>query len=410
MIVSADVEVFVNLLDFASTVPTFLDLVQYPFRGLAAIDFDAVPLATRPVFDFFASDLGFFVPIDVTSLMQAAQVPPALVDFQLRFSRDMSVPPLAPSSPIGWAPNGEPVTPPRRGGVLRNGRFRRRSQRNGGAAPVTFLRGSARGVRGFCCRIVLVPATRTRNKLADLGAVAAGLAHEIRNPLNSLYINGQLLEEMLSELPEEGVPQKGDLLSLARANLKVTQRLNDTLSGFLRFARPPAMELALVDLNRIVSETLRFLEMELAYRGVSLKTKLHPTPLPILADEKLLKQALLNLLLNAQEAVEKEEKVIRVTTGVRAGRPFVRIRDNGRGIPPSDRRHIFRLFFTTRKNGSGLGLPIVRQIVRQHGGAVYVRSREGKGTTMTVALLFEEQFRAMYPGRLPLALPQGGRP
>jgi len=98
LIVSADVEVFVNLLDFASTVPTFLDLVQYPFRSLAAIDFDAVPLATRPEFDFFASDQGFFVQIEVTSLMQAAQVPPALVDFQLRFSRDMSVPPLAPSS------------------------------------------------------------------------------------------------------------------------------------------------------------------------------------------------------------------------------------------------------------------------------------------------------------------------
>ena len=97
-IVSAEVEVFVNLFDFASTVPTFLDLVQYPLGGLAAIDFDAVPLATRPAFDFFASDLGFFVPIDVTSLMRAAQVPPALVDFQLRFSRDMSVPPLAPSS------------------------------------------------------------------------------------------------------------------------------------------------------------------------------------------------------------------------------------------------------------------------------------------------------------------------
>jgi two-component system sensor histidine kinase HydH len=255
-----------------------------------------------------------------------------------------------------------------------------------------------------------VPATRTRNKLADLGAVAAGLAHEIRNPLNSLYINGQLLEEMLAELPEEGVPQKGDLLSLARANLKVTQRLNDTLSGFLRFARPPAMELALVDLNRIVSETLLFLETEFAHRGVSLKTKLHPAPLPILADEKLLKQSLLNLLLNAQEAMEKVKKVIRVTTGVRAGRPFLRIRDNGRGISSSDRPHIFRLFFTTRKNGSGLGLPIVRQIVRQHGGAIYVRSREGKGTTMTVALLFEEQFRAMFPGRLPLALPQGERP
>jgi len=112
LIVSADVEVFVNLLDFASTVPTFLDLVQYPFRGLAAIDFDAVPLATRPVFDFFASDLGFFVLIDVTPLMQAAQVPPALVDFQLRFSRDMSVPPLAPSSPARNA-GRTVVAPPR---------------------------------------------------------------------------------------------------------------------------------------------------------------------------------------------------------------------------------------------------------------------------------------------------------
>ena len=90
LIVSATVEVFVNLLDFASTVPTFLDLVQYPFRGLAAVDFDAVPLAILPVFDFISSDLGFLVPIDVTSLMQAAQLPPALVDFQVRFSSDIT--------------------------------------------------------------------------------------------------------------------------------------------------------------------------------------------------------------------------------------------------------------------------------------------------------------------------------
>jgi len=111
-IVAADVEVFVTLFDFASTVPTFLDLVQYPFRGLAAIDFDAVPLATRPVFDFFASDLGFLVLIDVTSLMRAAQAPPALVDFQLRFSRDMSVPPLAPSS-LSAGAGRTVVAPPR---------------------------------------------------------------------------------------------------------------------------------------------------------------------------------------------------------------------------------------------------------------------------------------------------------
>jgi hypothetical protein len=116
LILQADVEVFVNFLDFASAVPTFLDLVQYPFRDLGAgnpaLDFDQVPLAFGPAFDFFASDTGNFVRIEVTSLMQAAQVPPALVDFQLRFSRDMSVPPLSPSSPS--RNSGRIVVPPPR--------------------------------------------------------------------------------------------------------------------------------------------------------------------------------------------------------------------------------------------------------------------------------------------------------
>ena len=111
-IVSADVEVFVDRLNFASSVPTFLDLVQYPFDNLAAVDFNAVPLATRPVFDFFASDVGGFVQIEVTSLMQEAQATPGLVDFQLRFSRDMSVPPMAPSTPSAGA-GRTVVAPPR---------------------------------------------------------------------------------------------------------------------------------------------------------------------------------------------------------------------------------------------------------------------------------------------------------
>jgi hypothetical protein len=112
LIIRADVEVFVNFLDFASAVPTFLDLIQYPFRNLGAPDFDAVPLAFGPAFDFFASDAGNFVAIEVTSLVQAAQVPPALVDFQVRFSRDMSVPPLSSSSPSARSGRNA-VAPPR---------------------------------------------------------------------------------------------------------------------------------------------------------------------------------------------------------------------------------------------------------------------------------------------------------
>ena len=111
LIVSAEVMVFVNFLDFASAVPTFIDLVKYPLGGLSAIDFDAVPLAILPVFDFFASDAGNFVGIPVTSLMQQAQVF-QLLDFQLRFSRDMSVPPLALSSSARNA-GRTAVAPPR---------------------------------------------------------------------------------------------------------------------------------------------------------------------------------------------------------------------------------------------------------------------------------------------------------
>ncbi len=249
-----------------------------------------------------------------------------------------------------------------------------------------------------------MPTTGTRKKLADLGAVASGLAHEIRNPLNSLSINSQILVEMLSALPDAPPGRKEELLSLARANMKVTHRLNDILTEFLRFARPPAMELVVTDMNRVAADTVRFLEMDFARRGIELSTRLDPGPLPLFADEKQLKQALLNVLLNAEEALDKERRSIRVTTGRDRGRPFVRVTDNGRGIPPEDRRQIFRLFFTTRRNGSGLGLPIVRQIVRAHGGTISVRSRERVGTTVTIALPPEEKFKAA------IAAPPAGRP
>jgi signal transduction histidine kinase len=238
-----------------------------------------------------------------------------------------------------------------------------------------------------------VSATGTRKRLADLGAVASGLAHEIRNPLNSLYINSQILAEMLTALPET-TGRKEELLALARANMKVTGRLNDILSEFLRFARPTATEFVVADLNRVVADTLRFLEVDFARRGIELDATFHPEPLPLFADEKQLRQVLLNILLNAEEAIDKEQKIIRVTTGSERGRPFVRVTDNGRGIPREVRKQIFQLFFSTRKNGTGLGLPIVRKIVREHGGKIGIRSRVGRGTTVTISLPSEAQSKA----------------
>lgn len=263
-----------------------------------------------------------------------------------------------------------------------------------------------------------MPDTGTRKKLADLGAVASGLAHEIRNPLNSLYINSQILVEMIAALPDGLGERKEELLAIARADMKVVQRLNDLLTEFLRFARPAAMELVVTDLNRIVADTLRFLEVDFGRRGIEVSARYHAGPLPLFADERRLRQALLNVLLNAEEALDKERKLIRVATGIARGRPYVRVEDNGRGIPRADRRQIFRLFFTTRANGSGLGLPIVRRIVREHGGRIAVASREGRGTRVTISLPSEAQFKAVLsgrsregalPGRLPaLRGPDGG--
>jgi len=253
--------------------------------------------------------------------------------------------------------------------------------------------------RRSCCRIVSVSSTGTRKRLADLGAVATGLAHEIRNPLNSLYLNSQLLAEILDALPDEATDRKEELLTLARANMKVTQRLNDLLSEFLRFARPAALEFVVADLNRVVLDTVRFLEVDFVRRGVELAVDLHPEPLPLFADEKQLRQALLNILLNAEEAMDKGRRIVRVSTGADRGRPYVRISDNGRGIPRADRKQIFNLFFSTRKHGTGLGLPIVRKVVRENGGTIQIRSREGRGTTVTVTLPPEEESKARLAAR-----------
>lgn len=245
-----------------------------------------------------------------------------------------------------------------------------------------------------------MPISGTRKRLADLGAVASGLAHEIRNPLNSLYINSQILAETVASLPETFAPERKDeLLALARSNMKVAQRLNDLLTEFLRFARPPAMELTVTDLNRVVADTIRFLEVDFTRRGIELSARYHPAPLPLFADEKQLKQALINVLLNAEEAMDKERKLVRITTGPVRGWPTVRVQDNGRGIPKADRKQIFRLFFSTRKEGTGLGLPLVRQIVRGHGGRIGVASKEGWGTRVTITLPPEGLFKARMAAR-----------
>ncbi len=226
----------------------------------------------------------------------------------------------------------------------------------------------------------------------ELESALSGIAHEIRNPLNALSINNQLLSEYTFLLPE-WFEKKGEMQEIIDSNLRVLNRLNDIVSEFLRLTRPKKPEFVVTDLNRVVEEVVRFVEVD--FRGRDIKVRYSPldAPCPVLVDEKMVKQALLNVLLNAAESLDKEDKTIRVTTGKEENFYFVTVKDNGCGIERKDRGKVFSVFYTTKSEGSGLGLPIVKGIMRDHHGKIRIRSRKRKGTEFTLSFLPEESFR-----------------
>ncbi|RMG59334.1 MAG: sensor histidine kinase [Deltaproteobacteria bacterium] len=218
-----------------------------------------------------------------------------------------------------------------------------------------------------------------------------GIAHEIRNPLNALTINTQVLLEYADLLPD-WFEKKKEMIEILQSNVRVLSRLNDVVSEFLRFSRLPRPEFAMSDLDGIVSEVISFVEGEFRKRGIRLRVSLSGDLPPVLADEKLVKQALLNLLLNAADALDKEEKEVSVETGVKGESVFAAVSDNGVGISRDDRKKIFTVFYTTKREGSGLGLPLVKKIMDLHGGKVEVRSRRGKGSRFSLVFPPARQF------------------
>ena len=239
--------------------------------------------------------------------------------------------------------------------------------------------------------------TERTEKLAYIGTLASGLAHEIRNPLNSFSINLQLLEEELRSLP---ATEGRNLVRILRQEI---QRLEEILSEFLRFTRPPLLHPEARDINQIVNDVLNFIEPESRAHNITVVRNLASNLPRVLVDEKQIKQVFINLILNAQEAMS-QGGVLTISTR-KDGRPIpgekvpvpsisshdnhlvlVEIADTGVGIPEKDRQRIFELFYSTKKGGTGLGLPIVQRIVEDHGGEIFLHSTEGKGTKFIVAL------------------------
>ncbi len=245
-------------------------------------------------------------------------------------------------------------------------------------------------------------------RLAEIGSMTGGLAHEIKNPLSTIGLNADLLLESIqdSDLPAD---QSARLTSRVNGLRREVGRLRGILTDFLEFAGRIQLDAVETDLNQVVSELVDFYHPEADRLGVRIRADLPPGPSVARVDAKLVKQAILNLMLNATQAMAGagggaaaasggegasgapmiKELILRVERSVRGepdDRVCIHVIDTGPGIAPEIRDKIFQPYFTTKSGGSGLGLPMTRRLIEEHGGRVDVYSEPGKGSDFTLVL------------------------
>ncbi|MGH8595032.1 MAG: two-component system sensor histidine kinase NtrB [Gammaproteobacteria bacterium] len=227
-------------------------------------------------------------------------------------------------------------------------------------------------------------------KLSALTLLAAGVAHEIGNPLNSLNIHLQLMERELKNLPPGQVERLGDNVRVARDEIT---RLDRIINQFLRAIRPTKPDLQRESVNEIITETLSLMQQELTDRDILVEKELANNLPKIPVDRAQLKQAVYNVIKNALQAM-RAGGILRVRTEVTAGDPaqiVVSVVDSGHGISPEQIGQIFQPYYTTKKEGTGLGLMIVQRIVREHGGTIEIESDVDRGTTFRIKLPIHER-------------------
>ena len=240
---------------------------------------------------------------------------------------------------------------------------------------------------------------KERDRLAALGQMAAGLAHEIRNPLGSIKGAAQYLQPgQTAAATREGTREFLDII------IEEVNRLNKIVSQFLDYARPYRGEQRQLDVAEVLRKTLPLFAKEAEEHGkVEIISDLVDKLPPVRADAEQLLQVFLNLSLNALQAMPQGGKLWISTAlrrSTRRGAPAafmeVRFRDTGVGIPAGDLKNLFIPFFTTKEKGTGLGLPISQRIIENHGGTIEVRSQPGEGATFTVLLPIEADVYAAY--------------
>ncbi|QYO63767.1 sensor histidine kinase [Leptolyngbya sp. 7M] len=244
---------------------------------------------------------------------------------------------------------------------------------------------------------------RTAERLAEVGAMTSGLAHEIKNPLSTIGLNAQLLEEGVGDLPIDDA-ERSRLLRRAAALRREVERLRGILTDFLQYAGEPRLDPRPEDLNRLVEELADFFLPQAAKAGVRLRVDLAQGPLRSPIDPAHLKQAVLNLMLNAVQAMSggdgsaSRELILktaaeppapgraRAAVDAPGGWVVLHVIDTGPGIAPDVAARIFEPYFTTKSGGSGLGLPMTRRLIEAHGGRIDLHTEIGRGSDFVVRL------------------------
>ena len=229
--------------------------------------------------------------------------------------------------------------------------------------------------------VLLERRTRQAERLAEIGSLTGGLAHEIKNPLSTVQLNLQLLQEDLT--PDN--PAYSRITNRLGVVQRETSRLRDILEDFLRYGGRIELDRKPVDLNQLLEELVDFFTPQAQLSRVQLRLKRSPSPVIANVDVKLIKQAVLNLMINALQAMPSGGELI-LSVSNQAGRVIIDIIDTGSGIPPDVLSKIFLAYYTTKRGGTGIGLAMTKRIIEEHGGVITVQSAPGKGTDFTITL------------------------
>lgn len=227
--------------------------------------------------------------------------------------------------------------------------------------------------------IVLDRRTRQAERLAELGSLTGGLAHEIKNPLSTVQLNLQLLQEDLDP-HHRSYPRLSNRLNTVH---REAGRLREILDDFLRYAGRIELDRKPVDLNRVLEDLVDFFTPQAQVHKVQMRLRKHPDPVVAEVDERMLKQAVLNLMLNAVQAMTGGGELI-LSVSPRGRDVVIDVIDTGPGIPPDAIDKIFQAYYTTKKSGTGIGLAMTQRIAEEHGGSIDVRSEVGKGSDFSM--------------------------